>query len=192
MNGGREGKRREEENKREREREREGAWGGGGRERMRILWFYCNGLIFQPVLARILNKQISKSYHDTCYIENLVFLSNPKRTKKKNTTEKRNGHGMRIKHTSRSNIAGFFQATIGGQFAPLLALENQDTKTDALIRSFNTAVTETANTILGKHRPAKKPWVTDNTLKMCDKRRELKQKKVQNFKEKRTSMLKKA
>ena len=37
-------------------------------------------------------------------------------------------------------------------------------------------MTETANNILGKHRPAKKLWVTDNTLKLCDKRRELKQK----------------
>ena len=36
---------------------------------------------------------------------------------------------------------------------------------------------ETANKILGKHRPAKKPWVTDNILKLCDKRRELKHKK---------------
>ena len=75
------------------------------------------------------------------------------------------------------NIAETFQATIGGNFAPLLALENQDIDIDALINSFNTAVTETANNILGKHRPAKKPWVTDNILKLCDKRRELKQKK---------------
>ena len=75
------------------------------------------------------------------------------------------------------NIAEVFQATIGGKFALLLALENQDIDIDALINSFNTAVTETANTILGKHRPAKKPWVTDNILKLCDKRRELKQKK---------------
>ena len=73
------------------------------------------------------------------------------------------------------NIAEFFQATIGEKFAPLLALENQDTEIDALINSFNTAVTDTANNILGKHRPAKKPLVTDNILKLCDKRRELKQ-----------------
>ena len=75
------------------------------------------------------------------------------------------------------NIAEIFQAPIGGKFAPLLALENQDIEIDALINSFNNAVTETANNILGKHRPAKKPWVTDNILKLCDKRRELKQKK---------------
>ena len=74
-------------------------------------------------------------------------------------------------------IAEFFRATIGGTFAPLLVLDNQDTEIHALINSFNTAVTETANNILGKHRPAKKPWVTDNILKLCDKCRELKQKK---------------
>ena len=75
------------------------------------------------------------------------------------------------------NIAEIFRAPIGGNFAPLLALENQDTEIDALVYSFNTVVAETANDILGKHRPAKKPWVTDNILKLCDKRRELKQKK---------------
>ena len=53
-------------------------------------------------------------------------------------------------------MAKLFQATIGAKFAPLLALENQDTEIDALINSFNTAVTETANNILGKHPPAKK------------------------------------
>ena len=75
------------------------------------------------------------------------------------------------------NIAEICRATIGEKFVPLLTLENQDTKTDALINSFNTAVTETANNILGKHRPANEPWVTDNILKLYDKRRELKQKK---------------
>ena len=49
------------------------------------------------------------------------------------------------------NIAKIFQATIGGKFAPLLALENWDTKIDALINSFNTVLTQTANNILGKH-----------------------------------------
>ena len=39
-------------------------------------------------------------------------------------------------------------------------------------------MTETANNILGKHRPAKKPCVTDNILKLCDKQRELKQKQI--------------
>ena len=34
---------------------------------------------------------------------------------------------------------------------------------------------ETAKAILGKHRPAKKPWVANDILKLCD--REQKQKK---------------
>ena len=93
------------------------------------------------------------------------------------------------------NIAEMFQATVGGKFAPLLALENHDTEIDAWINSFNTAVTETANNILGKHRPTKKPWVTDNILKLCDEQRELKQKKNTsegaNFIEKPTRKLKK-
>ena len=75
------------------------------------------------------------------------------------------------------NIAEAFQATIGGKLAPLLALENQLTEIDTLVNNLKTAVTETANNILGKHRPAKKPWVTDNILKLCDKRKELEQKK---------------
>ena len=75
------------------------------------------------------------------------------------------------------NIAECFWATIGETFAPLLALENQDTEIDALINSFNIAMTETANNTLSKHRPTKKPWVTDNIFKLCNKRKELKQKK---------------
>ena len=72
------------------------------------------------------------------------------------------------------SITEVFRAPIRGKIAPLLTLENQDAEIDVLINSFNTAMTETAKNILGKHRPAKKPWVTDNILKLCDKRRELK------------------
>ena len=75
------------------------------------------------------------------------------------------------------NIAEIFRGTKGGKLAPLHALDNQDTETDALINSSNTAVTETANNILGKHRPAKKPWVTDNLLKLCYNRSDRSQKK---------------
>ena len=38
-------------------------------------------------------------------------------------------------------------------------------------------MTEATKNILGKQRPAKKPLVTDNMLKLCDKRREVKQSK---------------
>ena len=48
---------------------------------------------------------------------------------------------------------------------------------DTMITAMNTAITETTNEILGKHRRIKKPWVTSDILYLCDKRRELKKKK---------------
>ena len=74
-------------------------------------------------------------------------------------------------------VAENFRATIGGKFAPLLVLNNQDTKIDTLVGSFDTAVTKTANDIIGKHRSTKKPWVTDDILKLSDKWRKIKQRK---------------
>ena len=49
-----------------------------------------------------------------------------------------------------------------------------------MITTFNTAVTETASEILGKHRQKKtKPWVTAEILDLCDKRRELRKKRFE-------------
>ena len=63
---------------------------------------------------------------------------------------------------------------IGGKFAPLTIMNNEDTYIDSMITTFNTAATETASEILGKHRQKKKPWITAEILDLCDKRRELK------------------
>ena len=49
---------------------------------------------------------------------------------------------------------------IGGRFAHLSIMSNKDTHIDSMIITFNTAVTEIASEILGKHRPKKKPWIT--------------------------------
>ena len=68
------------------------------------------------------------------------------------------------------NVLETFQAMIGGTFAPLTILSNEDTDIDSMITTFNTAVTETA---LGKHRQKKKPWITAEILDLCNKRREL-------------------
>ena len=62
---------------------------------------------------------------------------------------------------------------IGGRFAPLTIMSNEYTDIDSMITTFNTAGTETANEILGKHRHKKKPWITAEILDLCDKRREL-------------------
>ena len=48
---------------------------------------------------------------------------------------------------------------------------------DMLTDTFNTAATDTANEILGKYRPVKKPWVTTDILDLCAKRRNPKNKK---------------
>ncbi|KAK2189385.1 hypothetical protein NP493_108g04017 [Ridgeia piscesae] len=74
-------------------------------------------------------------------------------------------------------VAEAFHAMIGGKFAALTILDADGTDMDTLINTFNTAVTNTASEILGKHRPVKKPWVTADLLDLCDKRRELKKKK---------------
>ena len=73
-------------------------------------------------------------------------------------------------------VAEIFQAKIGGKFAALSILDS-DMDMDKLTDTFNTAVTDTANEILGKYRPVKKPWVTTDILDMCVKRRRIKNKK---------------
>ena len=74
-------------------------------------------------------------------------------------------------------IAEAFQAMIGGKFATLTTLCDDDRDIDTIANTLNTAVTDTANEILGKHHTVKKPWVTNDVLDLCDKRRELKKKK---------------
>ena len=52
-----------------------------------------------------------------------------------------------------------------------------------MITTFNTAVTEAASEILGKHRQKKKPWITAEILDLCDKRRELRKRRSEKYKE---------
>ena len=68
---------------------------------------------------------------------------------------------------------------IGGKFAPLTIMNNEDTDMDSVITTFNTAVTETATEMLGKHCQKKKPWVTAEILDLCNKRRELRKKRFE-------------
>ena len=48
-----------------------------------------------------------------------------------------------------------------------------------MITTFNTPVTETASEIFGKDRQKKKLWVTAEILDLCDKRRELTEKRFE-------------
>ena len=68
---------------------------------------------------------------------------------------------------------------IGGKFAPLTIMSNEGTDLGSMITTFNTAVTETAIEILGKHRQKKRPWVTAEILDLCNKRRELRKKRFE-------------
>ena len=74
------------------------------------------------------------------------------------------------------DVACTFQATIGGKFAPLIGLSDEDMDMDTMITTYNTAVTDAASEILGKERHRKKPWVTKDVIDLCDERRDLKKK----------------
>ena len=75
-----------------------------------------------------------------------------------------------------SNLACTFQATIGGKFATLTGLSDEDMDIDTMITTYNSAVTDAASERLGKERRRKKPWVTKDVLDLCDERRDLKKK----------------
>ena len=65
---------------------------------------------------------------------------------------------------------------IGRKFAPLTIMSNKDTDINSMITTVNTAVTETASEIFGKHHHQKKkqqPRITSEILDLCHKRREL-------------------
>ncbi len=101
----------------------------------------------------------------------LKKISKPKHTRLKFDLEK----------LKDPNVLESFQAMIGGRFAPLSIMSNKDTDIDSMITTFNTAVTETASEILGKHRQKKqqqKNWITAEILDLCKKRGELRKKKI--------------
>ena len=72
-----------------------------------------------------------------------------------------------------------FQAMIGGKFAPLIGLRDEDMDTNTMITTCNTAVTDAASEILGNERRRKKSWVTKDVLDLCDERRDLKKKRYE-------------
>ena len=73
-------------------------------------------------------------------------MSKPKHTRLKFDLEK----------LKDPNVLETFQTMIGGKFAPLTIINNEDTDLDSMSTTLNTAVTETASEILGKHRQKKK------------------------------------
>ena len=76
----------------------------------------------------------------------LKNISKPKYTRLKFDLEK----------LKEPNVLETFQAMTGGRFAPHTIMSNEDTDIDSMITTFNTAVTETASEILGRHHQKKK------------------------------------
>ena len=72
------------------------------------------------------------------------------------------------------DVARTFQAMIGGKFAPLIGLRDEDMDINTMFTTYNTAVIDAASEILGKERRRKKPWVTKGVLDFCGVRRDLK------------------
>ena len=54
--------------------------------------------------------------------------------------------------------------------------------TDNAYIQISKSITDTAQNILGKYRLRKQPWITDEILELCDKRRSLKATKHKNSK----------
>ena len=77
------------------------------------------------------------------------------------------------------NVLETFQVMTGGKFALPTITNSEYADVDTAITTLNTAVTETASEILGKNRQKKKPWVTAETLELCDKRGELRKKRFE-------------
>ena len=71
------------------------------------------------------------------------------------------------------NVFETFHAMVGGKLAPLTIINNEDADLDSMITNFNTAVTETASEIRGKHRQKKKHCITAEMFDLWDKRREV-------------------
>ncbi|KAM3616630.1 uncharacterized protein V6R79_021082 [Siganus canaliculatus] len=66
-------------------------------------------------------------------------------------------------------VAEALKTKIGERFAPLLSLGAEEVDVNSMTATLNTVITETANEILGKLHPKKKPWVTNELLDLGDK-----------------------
>ena len=81
-------------------------------------------------------------------------------------------------------VVSAFEATIGGRFAPLVTLVDEDADLDSMVIHFNKAVTDTAAELLGKQRRNRKPWVTPEIVEEKE-RRASKRQRLQRDKKKK-------
>ena len=62
-----------------------------------------------------------------------------------------------LEQLKNPNLLETFQAMIGGKFAPLTIMNNENVDMDSMVTTFNTAETETATETLDKDHQKKKP-----------------------------------
>ena len=115
--------------------------------------------------TRVFNKPDIGSDHDPVVMTIKMKLST-NRTKPNQRTM------FNLDKLLDTEIAAKYQSELSNRFAPLLLLDNEITQ--HLCDEFTNIITETANTIIGKSRPTKKPWITTEILSACDERRGLK------------------
>ena len=82
-----------------------------------------------------------------------------------------------LEKLSDPDVAYTFQATIGGKFASLIGLRDEDMDINTMITIYNTTVTDASSETLEKKRRRKKPRVPKDVLDLCDERRSLKKKR---------------
>ena len=83
-------------------------------------------------------------------------------------------------------MACTFQVTTGGKFAPHIGLRDEDMDFNTWIITYSAAVTDAPVRYLRRNNAGKKPWVTRDTLDLCDGRRNLKKKRYEAEGEKNT------
>ena len=149
----------------------------------RTTWHAPNGMVHNQIdyiltprrFKSSVNRAKTRTYPgaDIGSDHNLVLLTMKIKLKKKYKAAQ-----TRIKFDLEKlkdpEVAEMFQAQLGGKFA---ALNLVDIEINDLTDSMNEAVRETAEEVLGRHRKKHHPWVTDNILDLCDKRRALKKDK---------------
>ena len=65
-----------------------------------------------------------------------------------------------------------YQITLGGRFRPLIQM--MDLGIDDLWTETKKVILETADSVIGKLRKTKQPYVTEEILDLCDEKRKLK------------------
>ena len=68
------------------------------------------------------------------------------------------------------------QATVGDKVTPLIMEmnTNNDIDINTVASTFNAALTESSDEVLGLYHPRKKPWITAEILAQCDEKRTMK------------------